>query len=126
MKNLAFCDPVCERAREYASLRLDGELSELEEALLSAHLSRCDICHTFDADIRAMASALREAAFEKASAPIVIPGRRRAARQVLRVGTAAALLHRHARRGDGAARGDRKSTRLNSSHTIQSRMPSSA
>lgn len=92
MRNLPFCDPVCERAREYASLRLDGELSELEEALLSAHLSRCDVCRTFDADIRTMASALRDAAFEKASAPIVIPGRRRAASQVLRVGTAAAVV----------------------------------
>jgi hypothetical protein len=92
VKNFAFSDPVCERAREYASLRLDGELSELEEALLAAHLSRCEPCKSFDADIRMLTSELREAAFERPSEPIVIPGRRHAARQVLRVGTAAAVV----------------------------------
>ena len=30
---------ICERARSWASLRLDGELSEFEDALLSAHLA---------------------------------------------------------------------------------------
>jgi anti-sigma factor RsiW len=71
VKNLAFSDPVCERAREYASLRLDGELSELEEALLAAHLSRCEPCKSFDADIRMLTSELRQAAFERPSEPIV-------------------------------------------------------
>jgi predicted anti-sigma-YlaC factor YlaD len=35
---------ACERARVWASLRLDGELSELEAALLDAHLGRCEEC----------------------------------------------------------------------------------
>lgn len=92
MRNLAFSDPVCDRAREYASLRLDGELSELEEALLSAHLQHCDVCSSFDADIRAMTSELRDAAFEQPSAPIMIPGRRHVSGRVLRVGSAAAVV----------------------------------
>ena len=32
---------MCERAREWASLGLDGELSELERVLLDAHTRRC-------------------------------------------------------------------------------------
>jgi predicted anti-sigma-YlaC factor YlaD len=35
---------LCARARFWASLRLDGELSELESALLDAHLGRCADC----------------------------------------------------------------------------------
>src|SRR3954447_18043135 len=35
---------ACDRARTWASLRLDGELSELEEALLTTHLGRCERC----------------------------------------------------------------------------------
>jgi predicted anti-sigma-YlaC factor YlaD len=44
----------CSRAREWASLRLDGELSELERLLLRRHLSRCAGCREFtDAVVRA-------------------------------------------------------------------------
>lgn len=92
MKNVAFCDPVCERAREYASLRLDGELSELEEALLSAHVSRCESCRAFADGIDSATGQLRAAAFEQPSVPVVIARRRRAAYQVLRVSTVAAVL----------------------------------
>ena len=35
---------MCERARAWASLRLDAELSEFEDALLTAHLRRCSAC----------------------------------------------------------------------------------
>ena len=33
-----------------ASLRLDGELSELEEELLDRHLETCAACRAFEAD----------------------------------------------------------------------------
>jgi Putative zinc-finger len=39
----------CDRARQWASLRLDGELSELEEILLEKHLEECAACRTFEA-----------------------------------------------------------------------------
>ena len=39
----------CDRARQWASLRLDGELSELEEVLLEKHLEGCAACHAFAA-----------------------------------------------------------------------------
>jgi predicted anti-sigma-YlaC factor YlaD len=93
VKNLAFCDPVCERAREYASLRLDNELSELEEALLAAHLSRCESCRAFAEGIEIATGELRTAAFEQPSVPVIVTRRRRrAAGQLLRVGSAAAVL----------------------------------
>ena len=34
----------CDRAREWVSLELDGELSELGAARLDAHLVRCAAC----------------------------------------------------------------------------------
>jgi predicted anti-sigma-YlaC factor YlaD len=34
----------CARAREWVSLRIDAELSELERLLLRRHLSRCESC----------------------------------------------------------------------------------
>jgi ferric-dicitrate binding protein FerR (iron transport regulator) len=37
-------DRGCRRAREWVSLRLDGELSELERLLLRRHLGRCPEC----------------------------------------------------------------------------------
>jgi predicted anti-sigma-YlaC factor YlaD len=51
----------CERARFRASLRLDNELSELEGALLDAHLARCAGCQRVVAGFRGSTSALRSA-----------------------------------------------------------------
>jgi predicted anti-sigma-YlaC factor YlaD len=51
----------CERARAWASLRADGELSELESALLDAHLARCASCRSFARGAVEVASALRTA-----------------------------------------------------------------
>src|SRR5438045_3257457 len=52
---------ACNRAREWASRRLDGELSEFEGVLLEAHLDRCEACCLFDVGIKASTDALREA-----------------------------------------------------------------
>jgi predicted anti-sigma-YlaC factor YlaD len=49
----------CERAREWASLRADGELSELESVLLDVHLARCDACRAFALGAERMAATLR-------------------------------------------------------------------
>jgi anti-sigma factor RsiW len=48
------------------SLRLDGELSQLEAALLDAHLAGCALCSAFAADVVATTGSLRVAALEVA------------------------------------------------------------
>jgi predicted anti-sigma-YlaC factor YlaD len=50
----------CIRAREWASLRLDGELSELERLFLRHHLGRCPECRAFAGSLAAVAGAIRE------------------------------------------------------------------
>ena len=65
--------PTCERARTWLSLRLDGELSELENALLDAHLERCDGCRIAAAAIEATTNAIRSAPAEPPSRPVAVP-----------------------------------------------------
>jgi predicted anti-sigma-YlaC factor YlaD len=50
---------LCARARFWVSLRIDGELSQLEGALLDAHLVRCPDCREFAAGAEFTASKLR-------------------------------------------------------------------
>lgn len=50
----------CERAREWASQRADGELSELERLLLRRHLGRCDECRGFAESVTTISATLRE------------------------------------------------------------------
>jgi predicted anti-sigma-YlaC factor YlaD len=49
----------CERARAWASLELDGELSEVEQALMRAHVGRCVECAAFVSDLTALTRELR-------------------------------------------------------------------
>jgi ferric-dicitrate binding protein FerR (iron transport regulator) len=62
----------CERAAHWASLRLDGELSHLEERLLEAHLDRCEECRDLEAGMRATAEILRRSPVEAPSRPGVM------------------------------------------------------
>ena len=55
----------CERARQWASLRVDGELSELEDALLEKHLEECVSCSAFAVRLAATAEAVRTAPQER-------------------------------------------------------------
>lgn len=71
----------CERARQWASLRLDGEVSALEGQLLERHLATCEGCRSFEAGIRSATMLVREASpevptrrFEQPRRPLV-PGR---------------------------------------------------
>jgi hypothetical protein len=50
---------LCARARFWASLRIDSELSELEGALLDAHLALCAECSAFSTGSEASTVALR-------------------------------------------------------------------
>jgi predicted anti-sigma-YlaC factor YlaD len=67
----------CERARAWVSLRLDDEISELEEALLEAHLHRCAACREFEASVRGAVVALRAQPLEEIDHPVIVSGRRR-------------------------------------------------
>ena len=67
----------CDRARAWVSLRLDDEISELEERLLEAHLERCASCREFEASVRGAVVALRAQPPERIEHPVVVFGRRR-------------------------------------------------
>jgi hypothetical protein len=81
---------LCERARFWASLRLDGELSELEGALLDAHLARCAGCRAVADGFDASTLALRSAPLERL-APVAVASRR-SPRRLLATVTVAAVL----------------------------------
>jgi predicted anti-sigma-YlaC factor YlaD len=82
---------LCERSREWISLRLDGELSELAEKMLESHLARCAACRTFQSDVGVASRLVRTAPLERPEHPIALPrGRRRA--YVRPVGAVAATV----------------------------------
>jgi anti-sigma factor RsiW len=78
--------------REQFSLALDGELSQLEDAHLDAHLSKCASCRAFGAEIGAATRIIRTAPLEELTVPIAIPGRSRVARRTFQVAAAAAVV----------------------------------
>lgn len=84
---------LCERARAWAALAPDGELSELERKLLDAHLLRCAACAHFAVEVAAIASHLRREALVPLPRPVSVPvWRRRPAYARMRaVGAAAAV-----------------------------------
>jgi predicted anti-sigma-YlaC factor YlaD len=55
----------CERARQWASASVDGELSTFERALLADHLERCASCREFSLAITDLTTALRAAPHER-------------------------------------------------------------
>jgi predicted anti-sigma-YlaC factor YlaD len=55
----------CERARQWASASVDGELSTFERALLADHLERCASCREFSLAITDLTTALRAAPRER-------------------------------------------------------------
>jgi anti-sigma factor RsiW len=83
----------CERARECASLRLDGELSEFEQALVVAHLARCEPCRSFASELEAVTEHVRTTPLARLDQPIALPSRRRLlTRRPVEVAAAAALM----------------------------------
>jgi anti-sigma factor RsiW len=78
-------------------MRLDGELSELEGALLDRHLEACPACLAFDARLHSAARTLRLTPAESPAQPIAIPSQPRrwvqvpSGRRVAVVAIAAAL-----------------------------------
>jgi anti-sigma factor RsiW len=90
MEAMTVLSKRCVRAREHISLRLDGELSEFERALLGAHLARCEACRRFEGDVRAVTERLRAEPLEPLSRPVAVPARRRIALARIVPGAAAA------------------------------------
>ncbi len=84
---------LCERARTWATLAPDGELSELERRLLDAHLGHCSACADFSVEVAAIAAELRAAALQPLPRPVSVPvwRRRTAYVSVRAVGSAAAV-----------------------------------
>lgn len=80
----------CERAAEWISLDLDGELSEFERTLLGAHVAECPDCEAFRADVTAATHELRAAALEEPERAPYVPRRRR--RTPVRLAPAAAAV----------------------------------
>ena len=85
---------ACERSREWVSLRLDSELSELEQALLTSHLARCPSCAAYVSAIETTTAAMRATPLLRLSEPISLPSRRRVAfpARAVRAGTLAAAI----------------------------------
>jgi predicted anti-sigma-YlaC factor YlaD len=81
----------CERARALASLGLDGELSQVGQAMLRAHVGRCAACATFAHELEAMTQELRTAPLAR-PAVVHAPSRRRSAMRTLRLLVAAAAV----------------------------------
>ena len=82
----------CDRARVWVSLRLDGELSEFEGAMLDAHLERCEACRAFAAEAAGFTVALRTSEFEQLGRLVTLPVSRRSMRRAVQFGAAAALV----------------------------------
>jgi predicted anti-sigma-YlaC factor YlaD len=70
---------LCERSREWISLRLDGELSELAEKMLESHLARCAGCRAFESDAAIATRLVRTTPLARPEQPIALPRGRRLA-----------------------------------------------
>lgn len=76
MRELRAQSRVCDRAREYSSRSLDGELSDFERALLETHLERCAACRAYTVELAEIVTRLRVAPLESLPYPISLPSRR--------------------------------------------------
>ena len=105
----------CERAREWASLGLDSELSQVEKALLRSHVGRCAACAAYVADLAGLTHEIRTSPLERPSESSLAQGwgARRAVvgRRLVQIGAFAAAVVVAA--GLGGLAGSRAS----SSHT---------
>ena len=66
----------CDCARQWASLRVDGDLSELEDALLEKHLDGCATCRSSAARLVATTDLVRAAPKERPENVYAPPERR--------------------------------------------------
>lgn len=64
---------ACERAREWSSLRLDDELSVLEEEILERHLDVCEACSRFEEGMRTSTARIRSTPLEQPARRTPVP-----------------------------------------------------
>jgi len=82
----------CERARTWASLSIDGELSQFGQAQLRAHVGRCVACAAYAQNLETLAGELRRAPLEQPTTDVMPVARRSTARRALQLGAAAAAV----------------------------------
>jgi anti-sigma factor RsiW len=82
---------ACDRVRSQISLELDQELSQLERAMVAAHLERCADCLAYQSEVSSFTHALRQAPLELMTNPVVVRRGRRHVTARLQVGVAAAV-----------------------------------
>lgn len=83
----------CDQAREAASARLDGELSELETVRLEAHLDGCESCRAVVLALAGTTTLIRETPSEAPARPFVLPSRQPRRRSLsLQTAVAASVL----------------------------------
>jgi predicted anti-sigma-YlaC factor YlaD len=82
---------VCERVRGQISVGLDGELSQLERAMIASHVERCATCREYQGEVSCFTQVIREAPLEPMARAITIPRRRRHVGTRVQVAAAAAV-----------------------------------
>jgi len=82
----------CERARNWVSLGLDGELSQVEQALVRAHVGRCAACAEFASDLHGLTQELRRAPLERPTGRCGPVRRRSSGMRAFQLGAAAAAV----------------------------------
>jgi len=73
----------CERAAEFVSLELDGELSLFERVMLKHHLKRCESCAVYAHDVTRLTDLLRSTPVEPIHLTLPLSHRRHRISRVL-------------------------------------------
>jgi len=81
----------CERAAQWISLELDGELTELERAGLTRHVARCADCRVLAAELGGLTALLRATPLVEPTGELPMGAPRRRARARKRIGLALAF-----------------------------------
>jgi anti-sigma factor RsiW len=82
----------CERWLRTISLRLDGEVSELESAALDRHLASCARCREASAGTNVLTQLLREAPLVELDRPVFVAAPRRVRKRTVRRAAAGVLV----------------------------------
>lgn len=80
---------ACDRARQWATAEVDGELSRFEIVLLRAHLDSCPSCREFHAAVGGITATLRATPLERVERTIEVKRLRRRLRPRLAPAAAA-------------------------------------
>jgi predicted anti-sigma-YlaC factor YlaD len=83
---------ICERMRGQISLELDGQLSQLERAMLEGHIDGCADCRSYQAEVSAFTGELRNARLAPLEHTVVVRRPRRQVLARLQVAAAAMLM----------------------------------